>query len=109
MEHSIDLSYLKQISFGDPQLMADMMDEWIEDTRDRLNKLDDKLLMSDPHSAFTQVHNLKTSFFMIGHTSMIRLCDKYLQDNLEDYQILADEGASAVTYIQNKILPPLRV
>ncbi|MFN8330576.1 MAG: hypothetical protein U0T81_05055 [Saprospiraceae bacterium] len=32
MEHSIDLGYLKQISFGDPQLLADMLDEWIQDT-----------------------------------------------------------------------------
>ncbi|HMW38197.1 MAG: hypothetical protein K1X68_03015 [Saprospiraceae bacterium] len=108
MEHSIDLGYLKQISFGDPQLLADMVDEWIEDTRDRLNKLEDKLLMSDPKIAYTQVHNLKTSFFMIGHASMIRLCEKYLQNNLSDYQIIAHEGDSALNYIQVKILPSLR-
>ncbi|MFN8333390.1 MAG: hypothetical protein U0T81_19610 [Saprospiraceae bacterium] len=62
MEHSIDLGYLKQISFGDPQLLADMLDEWIQDTRERLNKLTDTAHMADPKAAFTQVHNLKTSF-----------------------------------------------
>ncbi|MFN8279948.1 MAG: hypothetical protein U0V49_06660 [Saprospiraceae bacterium] len=108
MEHSIDLGYLKQISFGDPQLLADMLDEWIQDTRERLNKLTDTAHMADPKAAFTQVHNLKTSFFMIGHAPMIRLCEEYLRDENSDYQHLVDQVFETISYIQTEILPALR-
>lgn len=99
MEHSIDLRYLMQVSFGDRQLLHEIMEEWVSDMRDRIVLLRDREGMMDPGAAFTRIHNLKTSFFMVGHQPMIRLCDKFLRDHLQDADMLAQAAEEAVSFV----------
>ncbi len=85
MVHSIDLKYLSQITFNNPVLIKEMLQEWITDTETRIQEFEYSYQSSDPKKRFKMIHTLKTNYFMIGCVSMIKACENYLHSEYSDY------------------------
>lgn len=84
MEHSIDLKYLSQITFNDPSLMNEMIQEWITDTETRIQEFESTFHIEDSKKRFKMIHTLKTNYFMVGCSTMIKECENYLNSNFSD-------------------------
>lgn len=82
MELSIDLKYLQQISFNDKAILKSMLEEWLKDTEFRIAEFEKILATEDSKKKFNLIHTLKTNFFMIGCQPMIKLCEDYLNSDM---------------------------
>ena len=74
MEISIDLKMLSSIVYGNDGLLQEMIEEWLVDTEEKINKLKEKTSVN-----FKEIHFLKTSFSMIGCVEGIKICEKLIQ------------------------------
>ncbi|MCC6817160.1 MAG: hypothetical protein IT267_12165 [Saprospiraceae bacterium] len=81
MEVSIDTRYLSQIVFNDPALKKDMLESWLSDTYDRIQKINETSRIATSEQNFKSIHTLKSNYFMIGCVEMIKACEDYLKSN----------------------------
>lgn len=90
MEHSIDLQYMIHISFNDPILLKEILEEWKLDTNNRIEDLTLHSASEIETQRFRIVHMLKANFFMVGCKEMIKECEDYLNDEIttENTEIL---------------------
>ncbi len=107
MEPLINLHYLRQICFGDTNLLKEMLDEWKIDTHSKLDELNKVGLTSK--QLFTIVHNLKTNFFMIGCSKGIRECEQFLLENNQHVEpkVLSESLLQYFKLIEREIANPL--
>ncbi|NOT37070.1 MAG: hypothetical protein HOP11_06810 [Saprospiraceae bacterium] len=89
MELSIDLHYLSQISFNDKNIMNEMLQEWISDTFNRIEEFKSNVNSENTKIKFNIIHTLKTNYFMIGCQPLIKLCEEFLNSEMDEVTSLA--------------------
>lgn len=106
MEHSIDLKYLSQITFNDPSLMNEMIQEWITDTETRIQEFESTFHLADSQKRFKMIHTLKTNYFMVGCSTMIKECEIYLKSNfsVEDSLFLLVRLKESFRQVKNLVI-----
>ena len=70
---TIDLTYLQEITGGDPDVMEEMIDLFIRDIPIQLHNVRDFYNNGDLHSVGTEAHKLKPTLQYIGNTDMYEL------------------------------------
>lgn len=96
---------MREIVFKDETLLKEMLNEWIEDSE---NKLIEMKIRSDENNwsgLFNKIHELKTNFSMIHCYQGIQLCEKYIglmetENNLMKPDLLDLENLVKLAIVQ---------
>ena len=89
MEISIDLEFLREICFGNEDLLREMVEEWCSDTREKMDSIQKMHELGSGNLLFNRLHELKTNFTMIRCSHAIQASEKMLS-KLENGSLLED-------------------
>lgn len=78
MEISIDLKFLREICFGNEELLRDMAEEWCSDTIEKMESIKKMQAQGASIKLFNRLHELKTNFTMIRCPYAIQSSEKML-------------------------------
>lgn len=90
MEISIDLKFLRDLSFQDEHLLEELLHEWVNDAKLKMEVIQKRIAEGDAKMIFNSLHELKTNFTMLHCGLAIRASDVLLQ-KLERGELISSE------------------
>lgn len=106
MAISIDTRYLSDICINDPAMISELLSEWVEDTGRKIEILRTRLSANDAKGLFNTLHELKTSFFMLGYSDAIRGCEEILAA-LDKQGTISTNDIDRLAYFRDKTIGEL--